>query len=90
MVLKGRVRHELACASCGAPLKNMKMLRKDHDRARKPEFTGRAGSTHHPGHKKLKSSQKTRRPRAAKRAHRKGLMHQFFDEAFDIIEDIFD
>jgi hypothetical protein len=27
LVLKGDVQHELACASCGAPLHNMKMLK---------------------------------------------------------------
>lgn len=29
LVLKGPVRHELACANCGAPLHEMKMLRSD-------------------------------------------------------------
>ena len=27
LVLKGKVRHELACSNCGAPLHEMKMLR---------------------------------------------------------------
>ncbi|MDJ0822410.1 MAG: hypothetical protein QNJ09_11465 [Paracoccaceae bacterium] len=29
LVLRGKERHELSCASCGAPLHDMKMLRAD-------------------------------------------------------------
>ncbi|SNS20654.1 hypothetical protein [Antarctobacter heliothermus] len=84
LVLRGEVRHELSCASCGAPLHNMKHLK--------------AAATS-PGRKDTKGPRKTARPASpAERKVRqkprkkksKGLAHRFFDEAFDLLDDIFD
>ena len=73
LVLRGRERHELSCASCGAPLHDMKMLRRDHveDRVRvKP------------------SPVRGTRPEKTKR--RKSFGAFLLEEAWDMIEDIFD
>lgn len=41
LVLTGAVRHELSCASCGAPLRSLKNLKAGPDRAvGKPSKTG--------------------------------------------------
>jgi hypothetical protein len=87
LVLKGKDRHELACSSCGAPLHDLKMLRKDRDGPRElvPPSRVRSGAPSKP-----KRSKKSHRPKPAKRKRRKGLMSKIFEEAFDVIEDIFD
>ena len=78
LVLTGKTRHELACSACGAPLHNLKQLRKDHvvDRTlagRPKRVPGPVSKT--PGRRKKK---------------RKGLAARVFEEAFDLIEEIFD
>lgn len=91
MVLGGRDRHELSCSACGAPLHNLKMLRKPkQDKA----------VSHQPVHHKAKKnksrdvqsdrdSYKARKtPKKSKK--RKSLMSRFLDEAWDAVEDIFD
>ncbi len=82
-MLKGETRHELSCSACGAPLHELKMLRKE----KKPE---RAYPKHSkdrraawPDHKRpSKPRKKTKR--------RKRFFKDLFEEAFDVIEDIFD
>lgn len=89
-MLRGHGRHELACASCGAPLHDLKMLRKDkvgdrelispsriRVRPKDPISGGKWGSG--PRVKKTKYRKK-----------RKGLLKWAFEEAFDVLEDIFD
>lgn len=39
LVLRGKERHELSCATCGAPLHEMKMLRADATGGREPVRT---------------------------------------------------
>lgn len=87
LVLKGKDRHELACASCGAPLHDMKMLRKDREvgRSRAPST-----SAYHETRSKQKKPKKSKPAKAYRQKRRKGLMHKIFEEAFDAIEDIFD
>jgi len=73
LALSGKDRHELSCSGCGAPLRELKMLRAD-------KVTGPA-------------SVPSRRPKPAKRKkpkRRKGLMTRVLDEAWDLVEDIFD
>ena len=79
-------RHELTCRSCGAPLRNLKHMTLDRkEEARKPKP------------KKLQKKSKTsweygdargayRKPRKK----RKSLMSKVFEEALDVLEDIFD
>ncbi|MBY6162038.1 hypothetical protein KUV73_14205 [Mameliella alba] len=88
LVLKGQIRHELSCAACGAPLHNMKKLKveeapdpyADRKKARKVPAAV-AGAL--PPRKARKSTHKKKKPK-------KGLAYRFFDEAFDLLEDIFD
>lgn len=86
-MLKGKDRHELACASCGAPLHDMKMLRKDRAGPRDLVQPSRVRTEPEPKRKKPK---KHKTPKSYRRKRRKGLMSKIFEEAFDVIEDIFD
>jgi hypothetical protein len=82
LVLTGTDRRELACSSCGAPLHDLKMLKSDHvhDRKRvKP-------SPLHDWKPDGDRGQPTRRPRKRRKIFGKRL----FEEAIDLIEDIFD
>jgi hypothetical protein len=80
LVLTGRDRHELSCASCGAPLHDLKMLKTEHAQDRK---TVRPSPLHDwtppPG-----------QPAPPPRRRRKGFARWFVEEAFDLIEDIID
>ncbi len=79
--LTARHGHELACASCGAPLHEMKALKQG---ARHDVKRGRNGGSpyvdyvHGPPRKK------------SKKKRRKPMWKKAFEEAFDIVEDIFD
>lgn len=75
LVLKGRERHELACTSCGAPLHDLKMLPKARKGDR--ELV-----------RPLKPTVAKKKPKKTKK--RKSLFKTVFEEAFDVIEDIFD
>ncbi len=78
LVLSGRDRHELSCASCGAPLHEMKRL---------PARPDRADLRHapRPGSHDVKEMPKHR---GGKR--RKGLGRRLFEELWDVVEDIID
>lgn len=81
--------HELVCANCGAPLHELKMLRKPQ----KPEKTRARRAAPHPGAAPLGVASMARpKPRKVKKkAKRKSKrMSKIWDEAFDLIEDIFD
>ncbi|MEP2640526.1 hypothetical protein [Roseobacter sp.] len=83
----GRDRHELVCSSCGAPLHELKRLPQEHPgktelvRPSAVRKTRKQARPHRPS-----KSQKRRKPPKK----RKGLMRHLFEEAFDVIEDIFD
>ena len=79
--LKGTTRHELQCASCGAPLQHMKSLRSDHVI---DPFTVK-------GKKKSPSKSYKDKPkeRYKSRKKKKSMAHRLFDVAEDIF-DIFD
>lgn len=76
LVLSGRERHELSCSACGAPLHDLKMLRKP--RAEDPRRTSTPTMV-----------QPKPRPKKSKK-RRKPLLGRLFEEAFDAIEDILD
>ncbi|WP_366522977.1 hypothetical protein [uncultured Tateyamaria sp.] len=78
-MLRGRDRHELACSTCGAPLHDLKMLPKkkqagDRDLVRPSAI------------------QSPRQPKSARKKFQKRTSRwkDMFEDAFDIIEDIFD
>lgn len=78
-------RHELTCSKCGAPLHDMKRLKKEpvpqetHSYAQERRKSG-------------KKAYKTRydAPHRRARKKRKGMMRHLLEEAFDVLEDIFD
>lgn len=91
LVLRGKERHELSCASCGAPLHEMKMLRVEDVSPRQietrppPRKPDRTGVTplpvwERPAHPKTRGKKKKR----------KGFARRFLEEVFDEIEDLFD
>ncbi|MGA9433665.1 MAG: hypothetical protein WBV62_05465 [Roseobacter sp.] len=83
-------RHELACSSCGAPLHNMKNLPQEPARRARNERPYRYPGEKPQEKKKSRKSYGYDAPRPKYRKKRKGLMRHFFEEAFDIIEDIID
>src|SRR6056297_2719630 len=85
LVLRGPERHELSCSACGAPLHDLKMLRADHagDRGR-----GRSAPSRKPV---LHASERVRpHPPRRRRKARKSLGRRILEEAWDVVEDIFD
>ena len=74
-----RARHELTCSSCGAPLHDLKRLPVDRDGDRelvRPSPT-RSAKPMKPNKKKKKSK-------------RRWGLKDVFEEALDLVEDIFD
>lgn len=81
-VLTGTDRRELACYSRGAPLHDLKMPKSDHVRDRmrvKP-------SPLHDWEPNGRQAQSSKRPKK----RRKSFGKRLFEEAIDLIEDIFD
>ncbi|EAR50839.1 hypothetical protein OG2516_00010 [Oceanicola granulosus HTCC2516] len=78
LVLKGQGRHELACATCGAPLHDMKRLRADVPHPAPPK----------PGPPRPKPG--GWKGRKVKKIKKKSLKRKVFGEVFDMIEDLFD
>ncbi|WP_292286871.1 hypothetical protein [Marivita sp.] len=96
LVLQGKDRHELSCSACGAPLHDMKMLRSDAVDTSAP--TRKAAG--HGARGRQKKGSVTPLPvweresgfsrKKKKKKRRKTLTKRFFEEAFDVLEDIFD
>ncbi|WP_092365961.1 hypothetical protein [Cribrihabitans marinus] len=80
LVLAGDTRHELSCAACGAPLRNLKMLPDRNSGRTQP---GRPKPSAPPPARKKK-------PKYRKPKKRKSVLVRFLDEAWDVVEDIFD
>jgi len=74
LTLGGTERHELACSACGAPLRVMKRLTKDHP--------GK------PMRRALAPARPPRPKRKPRR--KKSRWQKAFEEALDTVEDIFD
>ncbi|MCJ7873843.1 hypothetical protein Q4577_13940 [Marinovum sp. 2_MG-2023] len=92
LVLRGDKRHELSCASCGAPLHDLKLMpaaRLDgKNLTRKPvKSRGSKGATPNPYWETRPEKSKKKKK---KKKSRKSGVSWFLDEAFDAIEDIFD
>ena len=80
LVLRGAVRHELACASCGAPLHDLKALPVEKvRRVARP-----------PAPKPAKPAPKPTRSTAPKRRKRKSLSRRLMSEVIDLVEDMLD
>nr|WP_152465783.1 hypothetical protein [Sulfitobacter sp. THAF37] len=81
-----RGRHELSCAQCAAPLHDLKALPVKE----KPKKTG---VSHQPVLRRFPGGQKAaevRHRKPKKRKPRKSLWRRMAEEAFDVVEDIFD
>ncbi|WP_299790060.1 hypothetical protein [uncultured Marivita sp.] len=95
LVLRGESRHELSCAACGAPLHDMKLLRAD---AVETPVSSTKVNTHRPVPKQRRGAvtpmpvweREVGYSRKKKKKKRKTLAKRFFEEAFDVLEDIFD
>lgn len=92
--LAARDGHELACGSCGAPLHEMKWLKPPAPGKPKKKKSAPRKAPH--GRDLPKKDWGGRRdgwhdqPRHRKGKRRKPMWKKAFEEAFDVIEDIFD
>ena len=82
-------RHELSCASCGAPLHDLKML----PRQKLPETPPAQAISHAPPLRDFPKAAKAeaykrRKPRKGKK--RGKWFKKLAEEVFDVVEDIFD
>lgn len=74
------IRHELACAGCGAPLSRLKKLPSEGPQAPRP-LPAPAGP----------ATKKARKPAKQKKARkRRGLNARLFDFAEDVLDEFFD
>ena len=92
LCLRGKTRHELACGNCGAPLHRMKMMPLTTQAASytisKPKAVDhRPAPKSAPKNAPTKQADKTR-SKPAKR--RKSTLRWLVQEAWDVVEDIFD
>lgn len=86
LVLRGKVSHELSCASCGAPIHVMKRLPLEPapaPREPKPEKAKAPAVSHRPKPKSFKKHKPKKKRRAS-------ALRWFMEEAKDALEDIFD
>ncbi|MBT8418969.1 MAG: hypothetical protein KJO42_16150 [Silicimonas sp.] len=79
LILRGKVRHELACSNCGAPLHELKMLRID---------AGGDRELVRPSPIRLGNTRPARRKKTKKRS--RSLSQRFMAELKDAAEDVFD
>ncbi len=75
LVLTGKNRHELSCSNCGAPLHDLKKLPKRKVAKLRQE---RTAISH------------VAPPKTRKKKKKKSVLYRVLDEAWDVIEDIFD
>jgi hypothetical protein len=82
-------RHELSCASCGAPLRNLKMLPARADLAP----VQRQAVSHRPAVRQFPEMPKAaayKKAKPRKTSKRRGWIKEIAEELFDLVEDIFD
>lgn len=79
-------RHELSCASCGAPLRDLKMLPKK-SKPKRPAISHQPVMRHFPERTRAVAYKKSKPRKSSKR---KGWFKDFAEEVFDFVEDIFD
>lgn len=87
LVLTGSEQHELACGSCGAPLRHLKGVPVER-RKRSPKTTARSAPDDFwaPNPHPVSASRKKHKSRK----RRKSLSRRITSELFDVLEDIFD
>jgi len=76
--------HTLTCGACGAPLRKLKMM----PVAAAP---AKCGISHQAKPAKIRKLPKAKRAKPVKKHNKKkSLFRKFAEEAFDLVEDIFD
>ncbi|MFK7835317.1 MAG: hypothetical protein AB8B60_03770 [Sulfitobacter sp.] len=83
-------RHELSCASCGAPLRNLKALPQVKVA---PRPKTRCAVSHRPEPRRFAEKPQaaaSRKLKPRKKKKRKGWFKDLAEEVFDFVEDIFD
>ena len=83
--LTGRDGHELACASCGAPLHNLKALKQDVKHRAPGEVKHKRKSTRRPQDDRAPVYRKKKLKKPRKSGWKRAM-----EEIFDVIEDIID
>lgn len=83
----GRDRHELSCSNCGAPMHNLKRLPEEKV---KKSHRAPVPSGHYMPEESRGRKERRHPPQRKRRKKRKSLMRYFAEEAFDVLEDIFD
>lgn len=78
--------HILSCSSCGAPLRDLKMLPVDR-KPKRPAVSHQAAPQHF-AQKAKATAYKKSKPRKAKK--RRGWFKNLAEEVFDLVEDVFD
>lgn len=83
LVLRGDQKHALACSSCGAPITQMKHLKKTSPVSAASGYHAPKSAYGLPHVAKHTSSPK-------KKKHKVKKSYKMFKEVFDLLEDIFD
>ena len=86
LVLRGKILHELSCSNCGAPLRDLKMMPVSN-RAKEP---AKPAPRHVRTQRSAKPRYKPRHGRYNKRKKRDTWLADVFEDAWDVVEDIFD
>ncbi|MEM8582324.1 MAG: hypothetical protein AAGF50_14100, partial [Pseudomonadota bacterium] len=82
LVPTAREGHELACASCGAPIHELKWLKSPSPKAKKSKASPSNGG--------YRQNKHDRRSYTRRKKKRKPTWKKALEEAFDLVEDIFD
>jgi hypothetical protein len=85
----GKDRHELSCSSCGAPLHDLKRLKKVPEDPR-PMENNRSESVYASQPRRAAYTPAPKRKKYKKYKRRKGFVRYLIEEAVDALEDIFD
>ncbi len=87
--LSARDGHELACSACGAPLHEMKWL-KPPSSSKKAKKSGKKAASHGTGWPQDDWQGHRDAPKRRKKKKKSSFFKKAFEEAFDVIDDIFD
>jgi ribosomal protein L34E len=86
LILQGKIQHELACTSCGAPLHSLKIMPVQQPQVKMQKAFEPPVSRPYPKYDRKKSKTKPIKTHNRK----KSSTRRFFEEAFDVLDDIFD
>ena len=90
LVLSGTQRHELSCASCGAPLRQLKNLKSETGRCATGPAPAQARPMSHPTKTQRKAEKAARKMAKKHLKKRRSPAQRAAKGIFDLLEDIFD